>query len=112
MNQYARIVKTYYAEHLPSRASTMSDEDYARIGETIANEIVDVSMQLEGSDSPTETYLEKVGRLNQARSQATEIVLHSWLSETEPGTEDEDPDTELADLWEAVRSLHDDTQQE
>lgn len=109
VNQYARIARSYYTEHLPTRAATMTDQDFAQIGETMANEIVDLASQLEGPDQPGETYLAKVGRLNQARMQATEIVLHNWLSETEPGTEDEEADTELADLWETVRRLRDDS---
>ena len=109
VNQYARIARSYYAEHLPSRAATMTDADFAEMGETMANEIVDLAIQLEGPDQPGETYLAKVGRLNQAKMQATEIVLHNWLSETEPGTQDEASDTELADLWEAVRRLRDET---
>lgn len=109
VNHYARIVKSYYLQHLPSRAAAMSEQDFAEMGETIAAQIVELTARLEGPDSPSETDLEKVGRLNRARMQATETVLHDWLTETEPGTDpDEETDTELAALWETVHRLQDD----
>ena len=79
MNQYATTVRSYYAEHRPDQAATMSEADFAQIGETIAAQIVDLSRQLEGPDDPTETHLAKVGRLNRARASATETVLQQWL---------------------------------
>lgn len=111
VNHYATIVKSYYMERLPARAASMSDADFAAMGETIAAEIVELTTRLQGPDSLTETHLEKVGRLNRARAQATETVLHNWLSETEPGTDpQEEPDTELASIWETVHRLQDENE--
>lgn len=97
MNEYARLLQKFDREHRPSRASSRSAAEYAADGETIAAEIADLAVQLEGPDREGETPQEKVGRLTRARLQATETVLHQWLGEiSELAVEDQV--SEMADL--------------
>ena len=45
------------------------------MGETLADEIVDLAFDLRQPDRPGEDYLEKVGRLNMDRLMAEEKIL-------------------------------------
>ena len=51
------------------------EEFFSTLGRTLADEIGDLAYDLEGSDTPGEGYLEKVGRLNMARLMAEEKIL-------------------------------------
>lgn len=54
-------------------------------GRAIAD-LTDQILEREGGDQPEEGYLDKVGRINNARSRATEIIM-AQEAETAPDSE-------------------------
>ena len=63
------------------------------MGEEVAAQIADLTLDLAGDDPPGEDYLVKVGRLNMARLQAEEIVLpEQILPPPEPGASQDTSD--------------------
>ncbi len=87
MNEYAAAAKTYFQQCLPSRARRLTDQDFVEMGEQMETEALDLADQMAGRDQPAEGHLEKVGRLNRARSQARELVLHEHLFSIPPEPE-------------------------
>lgn len=93
MNTYGEMARTHWARWLPQRYATLDDPSsfFSTLGEEVAEEIADLSLELAGDDPPGETYLEKLGRLSMARVQAEERVLAERVLLTpEPGTEDDE----------------------
>ena len=77
MNKYGTQAQTHWRDYLPERYAQITNPEtfFTEMGERAANEIADLEVQLAGEDSPGEGYLGKVGRLNNARSRAEEMVL-------------------------------------
>ena len=93
MNHYGATAQRHWAQWLPERHATIQDPDsfFSTLGEEVAQQFADLTLDLAGDDPPGEDYLVKVGRLNMARLQAEEIVLREQvLLPPEPGA---DPDT-------------------
>ncbi len=97
MNKYGSIAKKHWTEFRPLALAELpeSEQFFSTLGEQIQTRIIDLTMTLEGKDSPGEGYLEKVGRLNAAKMQAEEIVLADLVyasveNQDEDGT---DPET-------------------
>lgn len=107
MNQYAQQARTFYEQNLPSLASSMTDQEWTRLGERLNQQIGDLAAQLAGPDQPNEAHLDKVARLNTARMRATEIVMHdevySRVSETDPTADSLDTNPENPDSREGLR---------
>ncbi|MGI5213871.1 hypothetical protein [Plantactinospora sp. CA-290183] len=89
MNQYAAQAKSHWRNHLPNRYRQIAnpDEVFTELGEQIAQRIEDLSRALAGPDPEQETYLDKLGRLNNARLSAEGQVLREMLP---------DPETDLS----------------
>jgi hypothetical protein len=88
MNQYGRMAQRHWQRWLPRRYAEIPDPAsfFSTLGEEVAVQIADLSLDLAGGDPPGEGYLEKTGRLNMARLQAEEIVLQERvLLGPEPG---------------------------
>src|ERR1035438_6755064 len=93
MNHYGATAERHWARWLPERYATIKDPGsfFSTLGQEVAQQIADLTVDLAGDDPPGEGYLVKVGRLNMARLQAEEIILHEQvLLPPEPGA---DPDT-------------------
>jgi hypothetical protein len=87
------MAQRHWARWLPDRYATIPDPNsfFSALGEEVAQQIGELSLDLAGDDPLGEGYLEKLGRLNMARLQAQEIVLtQRVLLEPEPGA---DPDS-------------------
>lgn len=102
MNSYGTQAKAHWQRWLPTRYASLPDPEsfFTELGQRVETRIGDLMMELTGPDQPEEGYLEKVGRLNNARARATEIVLReSVLLDPEPGTEEmvTDPTSEPVD---------------
>jgi hypothetical protein len=99
MNKYGRIAKKHWSEFRPLALAELPESEreefFSTLGEQMEARIINLTIQLEGSDTPGEGYLEKVGRLNAAKMQAEEIVLaESVYSTVEDDEEDgTDPKT-------------------
>ncbi len=93
MNQYAAMAERHWRRWLPSRVAAMEDPAsfFSDLGEEVADQIEDLTMELAGDDPPGESYMDKVGRLNIARLRAEELVLRETvLLPPEPGMEEDD----------------------
>jgi hypothetical protein len=92
MNQYAAMAERHWRRWLPSRVAAMEDPTsfFSALGEEVAEEIEDLTMDLAGDDPPGESFTEKVGRLNMARLRAEEMVLpEKVLLPPEPAAEED-----------------------
>lgn len=84
----------HWARWFPQRYSQIPDPKrfFAELGRQVELEIADLALQLEGPSVPGETYLEAVGRMDNARMRAREMILpEQILLPPEPGA---DPDEE------------------
>lgn len=77
MNQYGVILQEHWRTARPKAFAELSDPVafFTRAGEEVAVAIADLTPRLAGADLPGEETLEKVARLANARSRATEIAL-------------------------------------
>lgn len=92
MNKYGSRAMTHWRRWLPTRYAAIPnpEEFFEDLGHQVQAEIVQLSTQLAGEDPRDAGYLDKVGRLNMARTQAEEIVLRERvLLEPEPGADPE-----------------------
>lgn len=97
MNSYGQRAMNHWRQWFPGQIEQMSDpqEYFTRLGQEMEARVQELQDQLAGPDSPQETYLAKVGRLNAAKAQAEELVMAEYLpAPHEPEEEDleqEDP---------------------
>ena len=96
MNKYAHMAAGHWERFLPDRWRAIPESErtafFTGLGEQAAVQIEELQMRLAGPDPVGEGYLEKVGRLNAARSQAEEIVLRELIlpAPSESDLEEED----------------------
>jgi hypothetical protein len=88
MNSYGRQAKQHWQQYLPRQyAQIVSPEAFFRqMGETIAQQIEDLTEQIAGPDRPGETFMAKLGRLNMAKQEATIEVMRQTLPQPETQT--------------------------
>jgi hypothetical protein len=98
MNKYAHMAARHWERFLPGRLKEIPEAErkafFTGLGEQAAAQIEELQMRLAGPDPAGEGYLEKVGRLNAARSQAEEIVLRELIL-VEPTHDPEEEDDSL-----------------
>lgn len=89
MNPYGRTAQQHWQQHLPTRYAQIPDPQsyFTQLGEEIQEEIEQRAATIAGDDPPGETYLQKLGRLNEATLTARSDVLRERL----PDPEAEDP---------------------
>jgi len=95
MNYYGAMARRHWARWLPGQYAAIEDQDsfFEDLGNRASDLIAELADQFAGDMPPGEGYLDRAGRLGQARRQAEEIVLHDMiLLEPEPGA-DEDQDS-------------------
>ena len=96
MNRYGLMAQQHWAQWLPSRYAAIEDPDsfFSDLGNRASDKIAELADHFAGNSPPGEGYLDRVGRLGQARRQAEEIVLAEMiLLDPEPGAgEDEAED--------------------
>ena len=89
MNQYGEMARRLWARWLPGRFAAIENLErlFADLGEEAEQRITALAWELTGDDSPGEGYLDKAGRLGEARHRAEQIVLDEMiLLAPEPGT--------------------------
>ncbi len=81
MNQYATLACSHWRQNLPSRYAQLSDPEtfFTILGEQAVEEIEAMAEALAGPDPAEETYLQKVGRLTEARATAESTVLREMI---------------------------------
>lgn len=93
MNTYGKFAQDTWKTLAPRQYELIvnPEEWFTNLGKEAENAVGDLSVKIAGQDLPGETYLEKVGRLNAAKTQAEEIVRVEILTpQAEELTEDED----------------------
>lgn len=95
--RYTAVVRQYWTRYRPAATSQLPNPEafFERLGTQIEAEVSDLTARMQGPDWPGETYLDKVGRLNSARSRAEEQVLADLLYSQPPELS---PNEELEEL--------------
>jgi len=92
MNYYGEMARQHWARWLPQQYATIEEPDsfFSDLGNHASDRIAELAGQFASENLPNESYLDRVGRLGQARRQAEEIVLPEMiLLAPEPGTSEE-----------------------
>ena len=96
MNRYGLMAQRHWAQWLPQTYATISEPDsyFSTLGQEVAKQIEELTLELAGDDQPGSEYLAKAGRLTAARSRAEEIVLpQRLLPAPEPETSEDQEDS-------------------
>lgn len=96
MNRFGRLAQDRWRELAPAAYATIDDPNrhFSTLGEQAELAWIELSDELAGPDVPGETYLEKIGRLNNARKRAEEVIQADWLT---PSPQDQEPEAEQFD---------------
>jgi hypothetical protein len=95
MNEYGRMALNHWQRWLPERYRQIEDPNsfFSTLGDEVATRIADLTLDLAGEDPPGETYMQKLGRLNNAAQRAREMVLPEMvLLDPETATEADEDD--------------------
>ncbi|MEW1982418.1 TnpV protein [Citricoccus sp. NPDC079358] len=92
MNRYGKHAQETWKMLAPTQYAQIPDPEawFTTLGQEAETSVGELSVQLAGPDPEGETYLEKVGRLNAATSQAEEIVRAEMLTPQDQDSMDED----------------------
>ncbi|HET9894635.1 MAG TPA: hypothetical protein VFQ44_06840 [Streptosporangiaceae bacterium] len=96
MNHYGAMAQRHWAKWLPGRYALIEDKEsfFAQLGSRASDRISELADGFAGDQAPGEGYLDRVGRLGQARRQAEEIVLNEMvLLDPEPGADPDQQDS-------------------
>lgn len=95
MNRFGRIAQERWMAIAPTAYAQIPDPShhFSTLGQKAEAAWVDLVDQLTGPDLPDETYFEKVGRINNAKMRAQELIEADWLTPPagviEPDSEDD-----------------------
>ncbi|WP_420118645.1 hypothetical protein [Micromonospora sp.] len=98
MNRYGAQAQRHWQTHLPNRyAALIADGTdlnsfFSTLGDQALHQIEDLTRKLAGPDPTGEGYLDKLGRLNEARMAAEEQVLPELIL-IDPETNETSPPT-------------------
>ena len=100
MNEYGTFAMRTWRMLAPEAFRQIADPEtfFRQLGEQAADQVVDLTRQLQGPDLPGETYFGKVGRINAARMQAEEVVRAELLTPPRELWEEEDENEGLEHL--------------
>ncbi|HUZ51014.1 MAG TPA: hypothetical protein VMU94_00580 [Streptosporangiaceae bacterium] len=96
MDQYGQMAQEHWARWLPARYAAIADPDsfFSGLGMRAEQRIGRLATELAGDDQRGEGYLEKAGRLGEARHRAEQIVLaEDVLPDPEPRADDEESES-------------------
>jgi hypothetical protein len=105
MNEYGRMALDHWQRWLPERLSQIEDPNsfFSTLGDQVATRIADLTLDLAGEDPPGETFMQKLGRLNDAAQRAREMVLPEMVL-LAPETDEDDPQPPQTDAeWVPMR---------
>lgn len=82
MNRFGKLAQDQWKELAPAAYAMIDDPSrhFSTLGEQAEAAWIELSDELAGPDVPGETYLEKIGRLNNARKRAEEVIQADWLT--------------------------------
>ena len=101
MNKYGQLALEHWQRSRPAALATIPDPEvfFSTLGNTVSSQVEELADRLAGPDQLGEGYLDKIGRLNAAKSQAEELVLAELVYSAEPETTDEDLDEDDDPMW-------------
>jgi hypothetical protein len=107
MNEYGRMALDHWQQHLPERYRRIEDPNsfFSTLGDQVATRIADLTLDLAGQDPVGETFMDKLGRLNNASQRAREIVLPEMVllaPEIDEDEDETDPQRQAAE-WVPIR---------
>ena len=118
MNRYGRLALTRWQQLAPTALAEITDpsQHFSMLGEEALEQVTTLTLQLQGQDVPGETTFAKIGRIENAKLRAEEIVQADLLTpppDLQDLTEDEiednlpaDPvDQALSELREELKRL-------
>ncbi|WP_081743485.1 TnpV protein [Arthrobacter sp. H20] len=111
MNKYGKFAQETWKMTAPKQYALIPDPDewFRQLGEEAAQSVEELTRQIAGPDSMTETFLEKYGRLTASQNQAEEIVRAEMLTpdemetEGDEETEEDEVDRQRRELRESFR---------
>lgn len=94
MNKYGQYALTMWQRLAPTALAGIDDPSrhFSMLGEEALEQVTTLTVQLQGPDVPGETYFAKIGRIENAKLRAEEIVRADLLmppAELQDLTEDE-----------------------
>ena len=99
MNIYGLRIREHWEKYAPIRFAQLENPDsyFTELGDLVANQIVQITVELELKATLSENYLQRVGELNALRRQAEEIVMsdQDWPAP-------EMTDQEVREEWEST----------
>ncbi len=97
MNHYGEMARRHWAKWLPHQYAAIEEAEsfFTDLGNRASDRIAELAEQFAGESPPGETYLDRAGRLGQARRRAEEIVLAEMiLLEPELGADEDEPESQ------------------
>jgi hypothetical protein len=81
VNQYGEMARRHWARWLPGRFAAIEDPQtfFTGLGDQAEQKITALAWDLAGDDPVAEGYLDKAGRLGEARHRAEQIVLTEMI---------------------------------
>jgi hypothetical protein len=81
MNPYGARMRDHYVKHRATELAAISDpeEFFETLGLQIESEVDALADQIAGPSDPAEGYLERMGRLTEARATAESEVLREYM---------------------------------
>ena len=81
MNRYGKRLREHYTSHRATELAAMADPEdfFEALGTRMETEIDALADQIAGPSSPSEGYMERMGRLTEARSTAESEVLAAYM---------------------------------
>lgn len=97
MNHYGVQAQRHWQQWLPTRYAQIPDPTtfFTDLGQRVSDQVIELSGWLAGPDIPGEGYLGKVGRLNNAKMRAEEMVLREEVLLAPEKTSTDDPDLHI-----------------
>lgn len=88
MSKYIALTREHWQKHRPRSYSQLKDPEafFSSLSEEIEEQVTTRQLAIAGDDPPNESYLDKVGRLTEARVTAESDVLREMLPEPETET--------------------------
>lgn len=107
MNRFGRTAQARWQALAPTAYAQITDpnQHFSTLGQQAEKAWIDLADQLTGPDVPEETYFEKVGRINNAKMRAQELIEAEWLTPPQEVIEpDPDDDGDQVDQESARRA--------
>jgi hypothetical protein len=109
MNRYGTLAMRHWQQTDPARYEAIPEAEreafFTSLGERVESEIQVLADRIAGADRPGETYVEKVGRLNQARFDAESEILREMVLIPDPNDPEIDETPEEGPIGDYHRML-------